>query len=131
MPFRTPSFFKSLPFALSLAVVLSACSKKEKAAAENATEAQAAQPPPEVAAQIESQVVPPKNPSAATIQERLDGAVHPQFTVLLHKFVDTFGRMPESFNELAARTMDSIPALPPGLKYEIDPADKSVKVVKK
>lgn len=116
---------------LSLAaVIFTACSKKEEAVTA-AESSEAAQPPPEVAVQIESQFAAPKNPNADTIQERLDGAVHPQFTVLLHKFIETFGRMPENFHELAARTMDSIPALPPGLKYEIDPADKSVKVVKK
>ena len=112
-----------------LSLILAACSKKEEAAPEAADAA--AQPAPEAVAQLETQVVPPKNPNANTVQERLDGAVHPQFTALLHRFVDTFGRMPESFNELAARTMDSIPALPAGLKYEIDPADKSVKVVRK
>src|SRR5262245_53195796 len=104
MPFSTRNFLA----AATLSLIFTACSKKEKAATE-AADAAAAQPPPEVAAQIESQVVPPKNPNANTIQERLDGAVHPQFTVMLHKFIDTFGRMPESFNELAARTMDSIP----------------------
>ena len=130
MLFSTRKLFAPSILTLTLAVVLSACSKKEQAPAATET-AEAAQPPPEVAVQIESQFAAPKNPNATTIQERLDGAVHPQFTVLLHKFIETFGRMPESFHELAARTMDSIPALPPGLKYEIDPTDKSVKVVKK
>jgi hypothetical protein len=116
--------------ALMLTLILTACSKKEEAAAVAET-TEAEQPPPEVAVQIESQFAAPSNPNATTIQERLDGAVHPQFTLMLHKFIETFGRMPESVNELAARTMDSIPALPPGLKYEIDPTDKSVKVVKK
>src|SRR5688572_23163539 len=102
MPFRTRKFIGTPLLGLFLAVILTACSKKEEAAAET-TGAAAAQPPPEVAAQIEAQV-PTKNPNATTIQERMDGAVHPQFTALLHRFVDTFGRMPESFNELAART---------------------------
>ena len=121
---------RNLFAAFILTLILTACSKKEEAPAATET-AETAQPPPEVAVQIESQFAAPKNPNATTIQERLNGAVHPQFTVMLHKFIETFGRMPESFNELAARTMDSIPALPPGLKYEIDPADKSVKVVRK
>jgi hypothetical protein len=129
MPSSTRNVFGRQILGLSLALLLTACARKEEPTATETAEA--AQPPPEVVAQIESQVVPPKNPNATTVQERLNGAVHPQFTVLLHKFIETFGRMPESFNELAARTMDSIPALPPGLKYEIDPADKSVKVVKK
>lgn len=117
---------------LSLLAVaaLAACGKKEEAAADEA--AAAAETPPEVVQQLETQVLPPPtaNPNAP-VQERLDGAVHPQFTMLLEKFIQTFGRMPESFHELASRTMDSIPALPPGLRYEIDPADKTVKIVRK
>jgi hypothetical protein len=105
---------------------LTACSKKE----EEATATAAPEPPPEAALAIES-LVPAKNPSAATIQDRLEGAVHPELTAKLHMFVDTYKRMPESFYEFSGRMMDSVPPVPPGMKYEIDPADKSVKVVKK
>ncbi len=125
MRFRTTLFLGVIGAAL-----LVGCSKKEEAAASETAEA--AEPSPEVVQQLETQVLPPPtaNPGAP-VQERLNGAVHPQFTALLHKFIETFGRMPESFNELASRTMDSIPELPPGLRYEIDAADKSVKIVKR
>ena len=41
------------------------------------------------------------------------------------------GRMPESFSEFAFRNMDSVPPVPEGMKFVIDPVDKAVKVVKK
>lgn len=88
--------------------------------------------PPEAAAQIEAQVVPP--PSAkpsGPMEERLVGAVHPHMTELLLKFEQQFGRMPEDFYEFSGRMMDSVPAAPPGMRYDIDRADKAVKLVRK
>lgn len=108
---------------LVLALILVGCAKQQ----ETTTEL-----PPEAAAQIEAQVVPP--PSAkpsAPMEERLVGAVHPHMTELLLKFEQQFGRMPEDFYEFSGRMMDSVPAAPPGMRYDIDRADKAVKLVRK
>jgi hypothetical protein len=102
---------------------LIACGKKE--------EVESTELPPETTLEMEAQFVPATNSNAATIQDRLEGAIHPELTARLHMFVDTYKRMPENFYEFSNRMMDSVPPVPPGMKYEIDPADKSVKVVKK
>jgi hypothetical protein len=107
---------------LILSLTLSGCAKKEEAKIEL---------PPEAVAQIESQLIPP--PSAqpgAPAQERLNGAVHPQMTELLLKFEQQFGRMPSNIWEFSGRMMDSLPSAPPGMKYEVDPVDKAVKLVR-
>lgn len=114
-----------------MSVLLVSCGTKEEATTEAGGEAALPQPPPEVALEMEAQFAAPANPNAETIQERLQGAVHPQMTELLHKFVQTYGRLPEDWYEFSNRMMDSVPAAPPGMRYEIDPADKSVKVVLK
>jgi hypothetical protein len=125
------------------------CSKKDAASAQNK-----AQPTPEQTAQIEAEYILPENkvasvarPTAASptpgqprpavaqpvrpIQERINGAIHAQLTVQLRMFVEKNGRMPESFSEFAFRNMDSVPPVPEGMKFVIDPVDKAVKVVKK
>ena len=113
---------------ISLAVVavvafLTGCAKKEAPVTEL---------PPEAAAQIEAQVIaPPAASPAAPIQERLVGAVHPQMTEKLLEFERTYKRMPETFYEFSGRMMDSVPAAPPGMRYDIDPVDKAVKLVMK
>jgi hypothetical protein len=107
---------------LLLSLTLAACAKKEEAKIEL---------PPEAVAQIEAQVIPPPNaPAGAPIQDRLVGAVHPQMTELLLRFEQQFGRMPTNFWEFSGRMMDSVPAAPPGMRYEIDPVDKAVKLVR-
>lgn len=108
-------------------VVLVGCGKKE---------AEVSELPPDAAAQIEAQVeaqviAPPTAPPTAPVQERLVGAVHPQMTELLLRFESQFGRMPENFYEFSGRMMDSVPAAPPGMRYDIDPVDKAVKLVMK
>ena len=120
MTFRT-----ALVPAVLMVIGLLACSKKEEA-----VETMDAAAP--VDPQVEAQFVPPPaaNPNADTVQERLNGAVHPHLTEMLHKFVEVRGRMPESLSELVNTTMDSLPPLPPGMTYAIDPADKSVKIVR-
>jgi hypothetical protein len=108
---------------LLAAVLLTACAKKEVETTEL---------PPEAAAQIEAQVVaPPKVPGTTTIQQRLEGAVHPGMTEKLIEFEKTYHRMPETFYEFSGRMMDSVPAAPPGMRYDIDPVDKAVKLVRK
>ena len=68
---------------------------------------------------------------AKPIQERLQGAIHAQLTVQLRMFIEKNGRMPTTFSEFANSAMDSVPLVPEGMKYAIDPVDRTVKVVKK
>jgi hypothetical protein len=108
---------------LLVAVMLAGCSQKEPAQTDL---------PPETAAQIESQVIPAPNAQpGAPAAERLVGAVHPEMTEKLLQFEKAFNRMPENFYEFSGRMMDSVPAAPPGMRYDIDPVDKAVKLVRK
>ena len=136
-------------FVALLACVLCGCGKKRAASAESTPP-----PTPEQTAQIEAEYILPANkaasPTPATvaspspgqprpnapqlvqpIQERINGAVHAQLTVQLRMYIEKNGRMPESFSEFAFRNMDSVPPVPEGMKFVIDPVDKVVKVVKK
>ena len=136
-------------FVALLACALCACGKKDATSAQNKQ-----QPTPEQTAQIESEFILPANkaasatrPTAASpsparprpniaqpvqpIQERINGAIHAQLTVQLRMYMEKNGRMPQSFSEFAFRNMDSVPPVPEGMKFVIDPVDKVVKVVKK
>ena len=129
---------------------LAGCRRQEDSAATDA------QLTPEQAAQIESEYILPTDqtgttttPVAATpsqdrvahrtqqaqpvvtIQQRLQGAIHAQLTIQLRRFIEKYGRMPESFSEFVNATMDTVPEAPAGMKFAIDPVDKSVKAVKK
>ena|SRR5688572_20144679 len=111
---------------LALAVLVG-CAKKDAEVAELPPDAAA-----QVEAQVEAQVIPPPTAQpAAPVQQRLVGAVHPQMTEKLLEFERTFKRMPEDFYEFSGRMMDSVPSAPPGMRYDIDPADKAVKLVMK
>jgi len=85
--------------------------------------------------QIESQFLPSPNTRKTThspaIEDRLDGAVHAQLTAQLRMFKAFKGRMPENFYELANSVGDSVPRLPDGMKFVIDPADQTVKAMRK
>jgi len=129
---------------------LAGCGKKERAAAVGKS-----QPTPEQAAQIESEYILPENtaPSAPRtavkssaapgqprpgvaqpvqpIQERINGAIHAQLTVQLRMYVEKNGRMPQTFSEFANSSMDTVPLAPEGMKFAIDPVDRTVKIVKK
>jgi len=129
---------------------LCGCGKKDAASDQNK-----AQPTPEQTVQMESEYILPATkpdsataatatrpspgqprpnavPPARTIQERINGAIHAQMTVQLRMYMEkNGGRMPESFSEFAFRNMDSVPPVPEGMKFVIDPVDKAVKVVKK
>jgi len=128
---------------------LCGCGKKDAASAQNN-----AQPTAEQTAQIESEYILPANkaasatpPAAASpspaqprpntaqpvqaIQERINGAIHAQLTVQLRMYIEKNGRMPQTFSEFANSAMDSVPPVPEGMKFIIDPVDKAVKVVKK
>lgn len=114
--------FHLLAPALATAI-LAGCSKKEEAQVEL---------PSHAAEQIEAQVIPPPNAqTGAPPEERLVGAVHPEMTEKLLQFEQAFGKMPENFYEFSGRMMDSVPAAPPGMRYDIDPVDKAVKLVRK
>ena|SRR5712671_3355826 len=131
------------------AFVLCGCGKKDAVSAQNK-----AQPTPEQTAQIESEYILPANkaapatpPPAASplpgqprpnlaqparpIQERINGAIHAQLTVELRMYIEKNGRMPQTFSEFANSAMDSVPLAPEGMKFAIDPVDRTVKVVKK
>ncbi|PYJ98217.1 MAG: hypothetical protein DME23_12795 [Verrucomicrobia bacterium] len=124
---------------------LCGCGRKETAAS-------APQPTPEQAAQIEAQYILPSQEPAATpanpatpqpqpgqrpqpaqlpIQQRLNGAIHAPLTIKLRQFIEKNGRVPDSFSEFANSAMDSVPLAPDGMKFVIDPADRTVKAVKK
>src|SRR5262245_27952500 len=133
---------------LALCSTLCGCGKKQ---------APPAEPTPEQSARIESEIIPPENIPAATvsrtsvrtthsqpaasvpaaqqavvpIQQRINGAIHAPLTVQLRMYIQKNGKMPQSFSEFANSTMDSVPMLPEGMKFVIDPVDKAVKVVKK
>ncbi len=116
---------------LSCAAVLLAGCKKEEAA-EQAKEEKAATPAPEIEAKIEAQLIPAANSNPnATLQERLQGAVHQELTMRLQMYIDRTGKIPETIYEFANVAVDSMPPAPPGMKYAIDAADKTVKVVRK
>ena len=125
---------------------LCGCGRKNDSSAVGSSE-----PSPEQAAQIEAQFLIPTNDSSSTlaaapspakraqnaqqpakpIQERLQGAIHAQLTIHLRMFIEKNGRMPDTFSEFANSAMDSVPAAPEGMKFVIDPTDRTVKAVKK
>jgi hypothetical protein len=81
---------------------------------------------------MEAQFLPSqKSRPSKSIQDRLEGAVHPQLTAQLRMFKALKGRMPENFYEFANTVGDSVPRLPEGMKFAIDPTDETVKAVKK
>jgi hypothetical protein len=126
-------------FACILIVALVGCGKKPAPAPPQVTE-QVDAPPPVAASRRSSPIPAPETPSspAATpkpsvsIQDQLQGTVHPEMTMRLRMFEQMKGRMPQSFYELQNMGgFDSTPGLPPNMRYEIDPRDKTVKIVKK
>jgi hypothetical protein len=116
-----------LILALSL-LVFAGCKKNEPAEATQ----EAAPLPPEVNAQVEAQLVPPPTAKAdAPAVERLNGAIHPELTARLQMYIEKTGRIPETIYEFSNTAVDSMPPAPVGMKYVIDPADKTVKAVRK
>ena len=70
-------------------------------------------------------------PAVKPIQQRLQGAVHAQLTLQLRMFIEKNSRVPESFSEFVNSAMDTVPPAPDGMKFIIDPTDRTVKAVKK
>jgi hypothetical protein len=130
---------------------LAGCGKKDSGSALSKS-----QPTPEQAAQIETEYILPENTTAPSaprtavrpspgpaqprpgvaqpaqpIQERINGAIHAQLTVQLRMYIEKNGRMPQTFSEFANSSMDTVPLAPEGMKFAIDPVDRTVKIVKK
>jgi PBP1b-binding outer membrane lipoprotein LpoB len=59
----------------------------------------------------------------------LAGEVNPDLTAALRQYAQKNGRIPQSFREFARAALDSTPPPPQGKKWEIDPADTTVKAV--
>lgn len=116
-------------------VACAGCRKKEQAVLKEETTANSPVASSGVAqqdAQMEAQFLPsPRSRPANSIQDRLEGSVHAQLTAQLRMFKALKGRMPENFYEFANTVGDSVPRLPDGMKFVIDPADQTVKAVKK
>jgi len=121
--------------AVIICVALVGCGKKQ-APAPTLTE-QIEQPAPVAAARArapvatdEAAVAAPKPPRS--IEDQMVGTIHPEMTMRLQMFYQMKGRFPESFDELQVMSgFDSTPGLPPGMRYAIDPKDKTVKIVRK
>jgi hypothetical protein len=121
-------------FCISL-LVFAACGKKPEAApavAEQSAHSDAAVAAPVPTAAAPAEMPPASAKPRANMEDQLQGAVHPEMTMRLQMFLQIKGRLPESFSELQNMTgFDSTPGLPPAFKYEIDPKDKTVKIVRK
>jgi hypothetical protein len=64
------------------------------------------------------------------IAQNVAGEVNPFLTEQLGIFIRQKGRLPQSFQELAAARLDSVPVSPVGTKWVIDGASRQVKAVK-
>jgi hypothetical protein len=60
----------------------------------------------------------------------LEGPADPGMTEQLRIFVQEHGRLPADFTEFSRARLDSIPRVPQGMKWAIDPATQEVKLVK-
>jgi hypothetical protein len=119
-----------------LVVSLAACGKKEEPAPSVVAD-QSEQPPVAAPARAPTARVEEDAPVIAAKQQKsmedaLQGTIHPEMTLRLQMFLQVKGRMPQNFYELQNMGgFDSTPGLPPAFKYEIDPKDKTVKIVRK
>ena len=67
--------------------------------------------------------------SSQTQAQPLVGEVNPDLTAALRQYVQKSGRVPQTFREFTRAALDSPPPPPEGKKWEIDPADTTVKAV--
>ena len=115
-------------------MAFAACGKKPAPApiAAEPSEATSVAAPARTAAAAAPAEAPAVPKARVTMEDQLQGAIHPEMTMRLQMFVQIKGRLPESFSELQNMAgFDSTPGLPPAFKYEIDPKDKTVKIVRK
>ena len=61
----------------------------------------------------------------------LEGPADPGMTEQLRIFVQEHGRLPTDFAEFIRARLDSVPRVPQGMKWAIDPATQEVKLVKR
>jgi hypothetical protein len=128
---------KQLALAFILCVALVGCSKKPAPAPKVAEQIE---PPAPVAAPAPTRAPVPaaeepvatKPKAPVSLEDQLVGTIHPEMTMRLQMFYQVKGRLPDSFSELQVGSgFDSTPGLPPGMKYQIDPKDRTVKIVRK
>jgi hypothetical protein len=60
----------------------------------------------------------------------LEGPADPGMTEQLRTFIREHGRLPADFAEFSRARLDSVPRVPQGMKWAIDPATQEVKLVK-
>ena len=109
--------------------LVTGCKKKEQSAQ---VQEESAPLPPIENEKVQAELIPPPTakPDAPPL-ERLQGAIHPGLSMRLQMYIEKTGRVPETIYEFANTAVDSMPPAPAGMKYVIDPADKTVKVVRK
>ena len=60
----------------------------------------------------------------------LDGPADPGMTEQLRIFIQERGRLPTDFGEFSRARLDSVPRVPQGMRWVIDPTTQEVKLVK-
>jgi hypothetical protein len=125
------------PFVFILCVALASCGKKPEPAPKVVEQVEqpapvAAPAPHRAPVAVAEEPVAAKPKAPVSLEDQLVGTIHPEMTMRLQMFYQVKGRLPESFAELQVGSgFDSTPGLPPGMKYAIDPKDRTVKIVKK
>ena len=69
-------------------------------------------------------------PAINEASQPLDGPADPGMTEQLRIFIQEQGRLPADFGEFSRARLDSVPRVPQGMKWAIDPATQEVKLVK-
>jgi len=122
---------------LTGALALGGCGKKPPPPAPTAPEtpqpvAETPPPPPPPppggapAPAAAEPMTPQENATFSKAQSTAGG-----YTLMVQQFYDQKGRMPTDFSELvAAKMLLKVPQAPPGYRFVIDPASKSVKLVR-
>jgi len=78
-------------------------------------------------------LAPTNEATASALNERsqpLEGPADPGMTDQLRIFIQEHGRLPADFAEFSRARLDSVPRVPQGMKWAIDPATQEVKLVK-
>lgn len=69
------------------------------------------------------------NPNEVT-PKPLEGPADPGMTEQLRLFIQEHSRLPADFAEFSRARLDSVPRVPQGMKWAIDPVTQEVKLVK-